>query len=139
MGITERTVHARWSGGLRAVVDAGGFEVVSDEPEEVPGGTGSGPQPTELLLASIASCFTIALAYSAQRRKIELSGLEVEVTGHYDGPRFDAFRITVTTAEPQGETLDKLMEMAKRVCYVTRTLSAPPQIDFVTAVADGVG
>ena len=134
MGITERTVRARWSGGLRAVVDAGGFEVVSDEPVSVPGGTGSGPQPTELLLASIASCFTISLAYSASRRNIELSGLNVEVTGHYNGPAFDAFRITVTTAEPQGEALDKLIEMAKRVCYVTRTLSARPTIDVVTAV-----
>lgn len=135
MGTSERTVHARWSGGLRAVVDAGGFEVVSDEPESVPGGTGSGPQPTELLLASIASCFTIALAYSANRRNIELSGLRVDVTGHYDGPSFDEFRITVHADEPRGEALGTLIEMAERVCYVTRTLSAPPQIDIVIAGA----
>lgn len=132
MGTTERTVHARWSGGLRAVVDAGGFEVVSDEPVEVPGGTGSGPQPTELLLASIASCFTTAIAYTAARRDVALSGLTVDVTGHYKGASFDAFRIEVHADSPRGADLDKLVEAAKRVCYVTRTLASPPQIDYVT-------
>jgi putative redox protein len=45
MTVSQRSVSARWTGGLRAVVDAGGFSLVSDEPESV-GGTGSGPQPT---------------------------------------------------------------------------------------------
>ncbi|GAA4873495.1 OsmC family protein [Pseudonocardia benzenivorans] len=133
MGATERTVHARWSGGLRSVVDAGGFEVVSDEPTGVPGGSGTGPQPTELLLASIASCFTTAVAYSAAKRNVALSGLRVDVTGRYKGPSFDAFRIDVHADAPQGEELDKLVEAAKRVCYVTRTLASPPQLDYTTS------
>ncbi|NMI01325.1 OsmC family protein [Pseudonocardia acidicola] len=132
MGVSERTVEARWAGGLRAVVDAGGFEVVADEPASV-GGTGTGPQPTELLLASIASCFTLALAYSAKKRDVELSGLRVEVTGRYDGPRFDAFRIVVHTTSPRGEDLATLIKAAERVCYVTRTLSQAPEIEIVTA------
>ena len=130
MTATERSVSARWTGGLRATVDAGGFPVVADEPESV-GGTGTGPQPTELLLASIASCFTLAMAYSAAKRNVPLDGLEVDVTGHYDGPRFDAFRITVRAVTPQGPELDGLVTAAKRVCYVTRTLASPPEIEFV--------
>lgn len=114
MSATERSVSARWAGGLRAEVDAGGFEVVSDEPESV-GGTGSGPQPTELLLASIASCFTIAVAWTAAKRKVELEGLAVDVTGTYDGPRFRAFRIEVHADSPAGPDLEKLVEAAKRV------------------------
>ncbi len=129
--MTYRTVTARWTGGLRAVVDAGGFEVVADEPESVPGGAGTGPQPTELLLASIASCFALALAYSAARRGATLTDLRVDVTGHYDGPRFDAFRIVVHAGAPPGVELAKLIEAAKRVCYVTRTLSSPPEIEVV--------
>jgi putative redox protein len=130
MTTTHRSVSARWTGGLRAEVDAGGFAVVADEPASV-GGTGTGPQPTELLLASIASCFTVALAYSAQKRGVELADLTVDVTGRYDGPRFDAFRITIHAASPQGAEMDRLVEAAKRVCYVTRTLASPPEIDFV--------
>jgi len=132
MTVSQRSVSARWTGGLRAEVDAGGFAVVADEPESV-GGTGTGPQPTELLLASIASCFTIAMAYTAAKRNIAVDGLAVDVTGRYDGPRFDAFRIEVRAAAPVGEQLEKLVEVAKRVCYVTRTLAEPPEIEFVIA------
>lgn len=129
MSATERSVSARWTGGLRAEVDAGGFEVVSDEPESV-GGAGSGPQPTELLLASIASCFTIALAWTAAKREVELAGLTVDVTGTYDGPRFRAFRVDVSADSPTGADMEKLVEAAKRVCYVTRTLAEPPEMTF---------
>jgi len=131
MGVTERAVQARWTGGLRAVVDAGGFEVIADEPESA-GGTGTGPQPTELLLASIASCFTLSLAYSARKRDIELADVEVDVVGYYDGPQFRAFKISVRASAPTGDELAKLAESAKRVCYVTRTLVASPTIEVVT-------
>lgn len=131
MGVTERAVQARWTGGLRAVVDAGGFEVVADEPESA-GGTGTGPQPTELLLASIASCFTLSLAYSARKRDIELADVEVDVVGYYDGPQFRSFKISVRASSPTGDELAKLAESAKRVCYVTRTLAASPTIEVVT-------
>lgn len=126
----HRAVSARWSGGLRADVDAGGFLVVADEPASV-GGTGTGPQPTELLLASIASCFTLAVAYSATKRSITLEDLNVDVTGTYEGACFRAFRIDVRAAAPTGEEMVALVEAAKRVCYVTRTLASPPEIEFV--------
>ena len=85
--MADRTQRAaRWTGGLRAVVQAGEFELVADEPESVAGGTGTGPQPTELLLAAVASCFTLALAYSARKRDVALSDLHLDVTGTYDGP-----------------------------------------------------
>ena len=129
MATTQRSVAARWTGGMRAEIDAGGFELVADEPESA-GGTGSGAAPTELLLASIASCFTLAVAYSAARRSVSLEGLGVEVTGTYDGPRFQAFRIAVHADAPTGDELERLVEAAKRVCYVTRTLAEPPEITY---------
>lgn len=129
--MTERTVSSRWDGGLRAVVDAGGFELVVDEPESVAGGTGLGPQPTELLLAAVASCFTIAMAFVARKRDVELAGLHVDVTGVYDGPRFSDLRIAVRTERPAGAELDRLVAAAERVCYVTRTLARGPGIVVV--------
>lgn len=124
----ERTVHARWDGGLRAVVQAGEHELVVDEPVSVAGGTGRGPQPTELLLASVASCFTISMAYSARKRDLPLDGLTVDVTGEYDGPQFAAVRIAVRASQPRGDDLARLVESAKRVCYVTRTLARGPEL-----------
>lgn len=134
---TERSVQARWDGGLRAVVDAGGFELVVDEPESVAGGTGKGPQPTEVLLAAVASCFTIAMAFSAAKRGIELSDLHVEATGTYDGPRFSKIRVAVRAAAPTGEELHTLMKVAERVCYVTRTLATAPELEFVDVGGPG--
>jgi putative redox protein len=131
MSVTERTARARWTGGLRAVVSAGRFELVADEPPEA-GGTDTGPQPTELLLASIASCFTLALAYSANKRSVTLEDLEVDVTGRYRGPRFEAFRIVVRTGSPRGPELLSLIKAAEQVCYVTRTLKSSPEIEIVT-------
>ena len=51
---------------MRAVTDVGGFELVVDEPV-TQGGGGSGPQPTDLLLASIGSC--VALSHSLRRQE----------------------------------------------------------------------
>ncbi|MCA1720343.1 MAG: OsmC family protein [Actinobacteria bacterium] len=129
--MTDRTVRSRWDGDLRAVVYPGDFELLVDEPESV-GGTDRGPQPTDLLLASVASCFVIALAYSARKQDVELGGLDVEVTGRYDGPRFSHLRITVRAKQPQGAELDRLVSAAERVCYVTSTLRRSPEIEVVS-------
>lgn len=130
--MAERSVAARWDGGLRAMVDAGGFELVVDEPETVAGGTGTGPQPTEYLLAAVASCFTLALAHSAGKRGVHLApDLRVLATGTYDGPRFSAIRISVSTSAPRGEELERLIAAAERVCYVTRTLANSPELSVV--------
>lgn len=131
--MAERTVSAVWEEGLRCAVDAGGFPITVDEPTSVPGGTGRGPQPTELLLAAVSSCFTLAVAHSAAKRGIDLRGLRVDATGTYDGPRFVAIRITVHADAPRGEELARLITAAERVCYVTNTLRLGPEIEIVPA------
>ncbi|HEX5303500.1 MAG TPA: hypothetical protein VFW50_41560, partial [Streptosporangiaceae bacterium] len=54
-GPHTNSVVARFEGGWRCRVEAGGFELVVDEPPGS-GGTGTGPMPTEFLLAALASC-----------------------------------------------------------------------------------
>ena len=127
--MAERTVSAVWEEAMRCTVDAGGFPITVDEPASA-GGTGQGPQPTELFLASIASCFTLALSHSATKRGVELRGLRVDATGTYDGPRFTALRVTVHAEAPRGEELERLITVAERVCYVTNTLRLGPEIEF---------
>jgi putative redox protein len=126
---SERTVTSQWHGDFRCVVQAGAFTVTVDEPVSV-GGTDMGPQPTELLLASVASCFTLALSFSARKRSIVLDHLDVSVTGTYDGPRFRAIRIDATIGCAPDE-VPGLMSAAERVCYVTNTLRGGPELEFV--------
>ena len=131
----QRVVAARWDGGLRAVVRAGDFDLVVDEPESA-GGTGTGPQPTDLLLASIASCFLLALLYAAGKAGLELPGLQVHATGTYEGLRFARVDIAVTSEVPP-KLLEPLVPVAERVCYVTNTLREVPRLGIHLAGEPG--
>ena len=130
----QRSVRSMWHGGLRCEVAAGEFILNVDEPASA-GGTDSGPEPTELLLASIASCFTLAVAYSARKRSLELRDLSVTVTGFYDGLRFRSISIdSVIGCDPT--EIDGLVSAAERVCYVTNTLRSG--VDIVIAASSSV-
>lgn len=125
----DRTMRTRWTGGMRAVSDAGRFEIVVDEPRSA-GGTDTGPQPTDLLLASITSCFALAMAYVARKRGVELTSLTVEAVGTYDGPRFSRIVVSVSS-DGQREILEQLLPQAERVCYVTNTLRQLPELSVL--------
>ncbi|MEU8246281.1 OsmC family protein [Nonomuraea sp. NPDC048916] len=120
-------VVAQWEGGWRATVTAGPFSFAVDEPEDI-GGTFTGPMPTEYFLGSLASCYALALAWSARKRGVELPDLSVSAVGEYDGPRFKEIRLTVSTSLPI-EELEPLLAPASRVCYVSNTLAHVPRID----------
>ena len=126
--MADRTVHTRWTGGMRAVTRAGRFEIVTDEPE-TSGGTDTGPQPTDLLLASISSCFVLALAFVAKRLGVVLVGIEVRAVGSYDGPRFARISMSVTSDSPR-EVLEGLMPEAERLCYVSNTLNRQAELSI---------
>jgi putative redox protein len=120
---------ARHEGGWRCRVQAGGFELIVDEPESS-GGTGSGPMPTEYLLAAMASCYTLALNWAAGKRGIDLPGLAVTATGTYDGPRFSRLQLTVTCDAP-ADDVERLIQPALRACYVSNTIALSPPVEVV--------
>jgi putative redox protein len=122
-------VAARWEGGYRCTVKIREFEVRVDEPV-TSGGTGTGVQPTELLLASLASCFTLAIAHVAMKRGVTIADLSAVATGEYDGPRFARIIVRVESTHPEDELAD-LAQRAMRVCYVSNTLSGGPEIEYL--------
>jgi putative redox protein len=127
----DRTVHTEWTGGMRAVTQVGKFEVVVDEPEKA-GGTDTGPQPTDLLLASISSCMALAIAFVANKRGIELGGLEVTGVGVYEGLRFDRVSLSVSSETPD-DVLAELIPEAEQLCYVSNTLRHQPELTVEVA------
>jgi uncharacterized OsmC-like protein len=124
--MSTRSVSAAWLGGLRASVTAGRFEILVDEPTTA-GGEDTAPQPTDYLLASLASCFVLAMAWSARKHSVELPPLAVNVTGTYDGPRYSEIAVDVVIDLPDDKA-KRLIASAERVCYVTNTLRRPPAI-----------
>ena len=83
--------------------------------------------PTDLLLASLSSCFALALAWAARQQGVDLPDLEVSATGTYDGPRFSSLELTVESSLPE-EQLTPLFAAARRACYVSNTFEHGPEI-----------
>lgn len=128
-GTRPRTlsVDATWQGDYRCTVSVRQFEMPVDEPASA-GGSDTGPQPSEIFLASLASCFTLALHHVARKRDIEFPDLAVRATGTYDGPRFVRLVVEVSTSMPR-DVLDPLVERAKAVCYVSNTIRAVSDVE----------
>jgi putative redox protein len=93
------------------------------------GGTAAGPNPYELLSASLAACTAMTIRLQARRRKIPLSHVEVAVSYHHggDGGR-DYFERSITL---EGNLVDderaQLMQAAN-MCPVGRTLGLSADI-----------
>lgn len=114
------SVEATWDGGYRCTVASRQFRIRIDEPVKA-GGEDTGPQPSEVLLASLAGCFTLALYHVAKKRDIELPDITVTATGTYEGLGFGRLAVTVSSTA-EAAVLEGLIEPAKRVCYVSNTL-----------------
>lgn len=128
------TVTSTWEGGYRCTVATRQFRIRIDEPEKA-GGEDTGPQPSEVFLASLAGCFTLALYHVAKKRSIELPDLTVTATGTYEGPGFARLAVAVnSSADPS--LVEDLIEPAKRVCYVSNTLRNVSDVE-VTLVQKG--
>lgn len=126
-----RHVTARWTGGQSATVELGATSLAigGDAPElsGIPA-----PLPTEVLLASVASCFAIAMAFVAAKRGQQLPGLEVDVSGDYSGLRVSTVDIAVR-ANTDPDLLRSLLPSAERLCYVTNSFRQAPVITIHAA------
>jgi len=94
--------------------------------------------PTELVVAALASCFCIAVAWAARKRRIDLRDLEVQVQPHraLGEPRHGRYDLWVRSSTPP-EELAPAVEIAKRYCWVTNTLATPPEITY--HLGEGMG
>jgi putative redox protein len=125
-----RFVEAVWQGGYAAEVRARGHRIAVDEPLQ-DGGADGGPMPTELLCASLASCFCLAIGHVAGKHGVELTDLRVGVRAEREGRalRYGRFAVTVRSSLP-ADVLRPLVARAERYCWVSNTLARPPAIDF---------
>lgn len=128
---TSTEVVATSVAGYHARVTVRGHEITADEPA-ADGGTDRGPMPTELLLAALASCYTLALRWAAARRGVDLGRVKVTAVGSYERLRFGEIRLEVAADFPPGEE-PALLADASRVCYVSNTLAAGVSVDVTVA------
>jgi putative redox protein len=130
-------VTAEWLGGYKSCVQARSHEITIDEPASS-GGEDEGIMPTEAFCASLASCFCLALAHVARKRDRELPGLRVVVRAERPGSelRYERFEIEAQAEVPE-EELSRLIEPARRVCWVSNTLSHGVELEYRYTSVEG--
>jgi putative redox protein len=108
--------------GYRHTVQVRSHELTVDEPRDQGGGD-SGPDPQELLAASLASCTAVTMEMYAQRKGWDIGG--IEVTAQYTAAeRGCPTRFNLILRFPDSlseEQVDKLQVIAAK-CPVHRAL-----------------
>ena len=74
----------QWKGGFRSEAKIRDFAAtVSDEPNSL-GGTDTGPNPVEQVLAALGNCLAVGYAANATASGIEIRNLNIELEGNLD-------------------------------------------------------
>jgi peroxiredoxin-like protein len=101
--------------------------------------------PEELLLASVASCFTTTLRTIAGKAELDFTDLEVEATGTVRkvsaGYIFHEIvlrpKVRIATIGTRERTLN-LLQKAEKLCLISRALDVPvkfePQLEVTPAI-----
>lgn len=132
--------EARVEEGTAAAVQAGRHTLAVDEPVSI-GGTGTGPNPVQLVLASLASCQAISYRYWSELLGIRLDALTVKVEGDIDQRGFLGFaegvpagttavRVTISVEGPEKpERYEELRRSVDAHCPVLDVFTMPLAVE----------
>lgn len=125
-----------------------GFSVRLDEPAEL-GGTDTGPNPVEAVLAALGSCQAIVYRAYASVLGLRLDRVEVEAKGYLDVRGFlnvapvaagferVTFTARIVSSEPP-ETLRELSRLVNQHCPVLDTLRTPLEVSSTLEIIPAV-
>lgn len=115
--------------GDRFEVAIRGHVIHVDQPEP-DGGTDTAPTPTELFVASLASCVAFYARRYLQRHDLPQQGLTVTARAESGAKPSRVATMTITLTLPDGIPQDKrqaLLAVASH-CTVHNTLTHPPEV-----------
>jgi putative redox protein len=125
-----RIVARRVEGYAHDVEIEGGHRLRADEPRTA-GGTDTGPSPTRLLGASLASCIAITVEMYAERKGWDVGAVEVDVEVGYEGPVPTDFEVGLKLpAELDDEQRRRLLVIATK-CPVHKVLAGEAHVKVV--------
>lgn len=117
-----RAIARRSDGSLKHEIELATHSLVADEPEQN-GGTDEGPNPQELLAASLASCSAITMELYAKRKGWDIGDVQVAVD-YEPAQRGSPTKFSMTIKLPKELPEDqraRLMQIVAK-CPVHRTL-----------------
>lgn len=108
-------------GQIAQKIEIGPHVLLTDAALDI-GGEDLGPDPHELLDASLAACTALTLTLYARHKGIELAALEVEVSHEEHDGVYRMRRDIHVSGELSTEQRTRMLEIANK-CPVHRTLS----------------
>lgn len=120
-------VSLDWMGGVCSEARMRGHLVLIDSSREE-GGEDRGPAPTEIFLASLGSCIMVNISRIAQKMKLDLKGVHMDVKGvkEYNGHPSSFITldvdISIKADSRDREKLERLIRLAEENCTVSNTL-----------------
>jgi uncharacterized OsmC-like protein len=133
-------VHVEHRGGDRFDIEIRGHTITVDQPIDV-GGDDTAPTPTELLVASLASCVAFYARRYLARHGLDTNGLAVHAAYELaDRPARVAamhVQLMVPPGVPQSR-LQPLLTVASH-CTVHNTLVDPPRVSITLAEQEPTG
>ena len=115
----------------------------SDEP--VPLGAGEGPNPSELLLASIANCLSASLLFALRKFKNAPGPIHAEISASTERnaqgrQRIPRAKVPIRLSEPAArlERFDRVLAQFEQFCTVTQSVRDGIAVDVEVIDGDGV-
>ncbi|HEX3173194.1 MAG TPA: OsmC family protein [Solirubrobacterales bacterium] len=117
-----KVLARRIEGFAHEVEIEGGHTITVDEPRAV-GGTDTGPSPSRLVAASLASCVAVTIEMYAERKGWDVGAVEVAVDVEYEGFAPRSFAVSLRLpAELSDDRRQRLLTIATK-CPVHRVLA----------------
>lgn len=130
-------VGVDWEAGrITTVTSPDKPELTVATPPEFKNGVHGAWSPEDLLVAAVASCYTVTLVAVAEQRELPLHELHVTGTGHLttrdDGRLgFVAIELTarIQTDATTLEAMERAAHHAERACMVSMALDVPVHVE----------
>ena len=131
----EKQITVAWKGNMAFEAQIDGYNVMMDASPAV-GGTGLGPTPKPLLMASMGGCTGMDVVSLARKMRQEVESLDIVLTGtiteehpmHYEAIHM-IYRFTGKELDP--EKLQKAVDLSQeKYCGVADTLRRALKITY---------
>ena len=124
---TTIKVHKAADGNLKQRVEIGVHSLFVDEPASV-GGDDGGPDPHDLLDASLGACTALTLTMVARRKQMPLTDVRVEIIHSEDNDSYHMQRTVELVGDLSDEQKQYLLGIANK-CPIHRALHKKFDID----------
>jgi len=132
--------------GVKVVTQARQFELIIDEPKNL-GGTDTGMNPVEALLASLGACQSIVARVYASKFDVVLEDFRVDVEGELDldgffnrsevRPGYSDIRYTFYIKTPSSpEKVESFVQFLESKCPVGDTIANPVHLKLNRVVIE---